>query len=463
MSKNKITVPIAGLHCRSCELLVEDNLSQIPAIERSVINYKKGTAEIHYGDQQPNMREVEQAIREAGYKVGQQDKKSLLSQNPEDYKDLGIALIFLVGIYIIAKNFGFSGVNFGTASNPSGLGVVFLVGVTAGLSTCMALVGGLILGISARHAEKHPQASAMQKFRPHLFFNAGRIGGYALLGGILGAIGSAIQLSGTMLGLMTIIVGIVMLTLGVKLVGIFPRMENGGMTLPKSIAKIVGIKNRGKEYSHTGSVITGALTFFLPCGFTQAMQLYAVSTGSFARGALIMGIFALGTAPGLLGVGGLTSVVKGIFAQRFFKFAGILVMFLALFNINNGFTLAKISLGGQSASCTTSDVCTTQPAGPDQGTGNAVASDQGVQKIYMTEDSSGYTPKVLTVKKGIPVQLIIDAKDQYSCASTILIPKFNIRKTLQAGQNIIELPPTEAGTIPFSCSMGMYTGTIIVQ
>jgi len=462
--KNKMTVPIAGMHCRSCELLVEDNLSGVTNIERTVINYKKGTAEIHYGEVKPDMREIERAICEAGYCVGTNGPKPLVSKNPEDYKDLGIALLFLVGIYIAAKNFGLTGISLGSTSNPSNLGIVFLVGITAGLSTCMALVGGLILGISARHAEKHPEATPMQKFRPHLFFNLGRIGGYALLGGILGAIGSAVQFSSGTLGLMTIVVGIVMLMLGMKLIGIFPRMEKGGITLPSGISKLLGIQKHTKEYNHRSSMITGALTFFLPCGFTQAMQLYAVSTGSFLHGALIMGVFALGTAPGLLGIGGLTSVVKGIFAQRFFKFAGVLVIFLALFNINNGFTLAKISLQGKNASCSSSNICTTPPAGQgDSNVGIAAQSDQGVQKIYMTEDGSGYAPKVLTVKKGIPVQWIVDAKEPYSCASSLMVPSLGIRKSLKAGQNTIEFTPTESGTIPFSCSMGMYTGTIIVQ
>ena len=48
------------------------------------------------------------------------------------------------------------------------------------------------------------------------------------------------------------------------------------------------------------------------------MQLYAMSTGSPITGALTMGVFALGTAPGLLGVG-LTSIVKGslpVYFQR---------------------------------------------------------------------------------------------------------------------------------------------------
>ena len=113
-------------------------------------------------------------------------------------------------------------------------------------------------------------------------------------------------------------VGVVMLILGLQLTGVFPRLQSFSFTLPKSVARVFGIKDDGKEYSHRSTMITGALTFFLPCGFTQAMQLYAVSTGSFTQGFLIMGLFALGTSLGLLGVGGLSSIFKGKKAKLFF-------------------------------------------------------------------------------------------------------------------------------------------------
>ena len=80
----------------------------------------------------------------------------------------------------------------------------------------------------------------------------------------------------------------------------------------------------------------------MPCGFTQAMQLYAISTGSPIQGALTMGVFALGTTPGLLGVGGLTSVIKGQSSKLFFKTAGVIVVFLALFNVSNGLNLLGV-------------------------------------------------------------------------------------------------------------------------
>ena len=467
--KNKFVVSIAGMHCRSCEILVEDSLSEISKIKKVNVNHKKGTAEIFYDGEKPSQSEIERTIKKAGYCCADIEKKPWMSQNSEDYKDLGIALFFLVGIWIIAKNMGIGGVNFAGVSgnNPSSLSVVFLVGITAGLSTCMALVGGLILGIAARHSEKHPKATPAQKFRPHLFFNLGRIGGYALLGGILGALGSALQFSSSTMGIMTILVGLVMLALGMKLTGLFPRMENAGMTVPKSVSRFFGLSDNAKEYSHRSSMITGALTFFLPCGFTQAMQLYAVSTGSFSRGALIMGVFALGTAPGLLSIGGLTSVVKGSFARQFFKFAGILVIFLAMFNISNGYTLVGLGQTQANKADAQNGVCTGDESACASGAkGNDAATNSNpadVQVINMAENASGYTPNSLTVKKGVPVKWVITANDPYSCASGIVVPSLGIRKSLVAGENVIEFTPTEAGEIDFSCSMGMHTGKIIVE
>ncbi|KKP97793.1 MAG: heavy metal transport/detoxification protein [Candidatus Moranbacteria bacterium GW2011_GWD2_36_12] len=451
----KIIVSIGGMHCRSCEILVEEKLSEISKIKKIEVNHKKGEAEIFYDSQKPSMMEIENAIRESGYTIGVIEKKPLFSKNVSDYKDLGIAFLFLFGIYIVAKNLGLTDIGIGNTSNPSSLGVVFLVGITAGISTCMALVGGLILGISARHSEKNPEATPAQKFRPHLFFNAGRIAIYALLGGVLGLIGSSFQLSGMTLGILTITVGIVMLILGLKLIGIFPRLENGGITLPKSISSALGIKKSTKEYSHKNSFLMGGLTFFLPCGFTQAMQLYAVSSGSFTQGALIMGIFALGTAPGLLGVGGLASVVRGIFAKRFFKFSGILVIFLAIFNMANGYNLTGWQLLTNNSQPTTSNLPTGQAG--KQNDPN-VTMENGVQVVRMKEIASGYSPNKFTIKKGVPVKWIIDAQAPYSCASSLVVSSLKIQKTLKASENIIEFTPKETGKIPFSCSMGMYTG-----
>lgn len=450
-SMEKLIIPVSGMHCRSCEMLIEEHLSRIKGVKKSKASFKKGTAEIHFSGLRPTDEEFEEAIRAAGYSVGAQEKKELFSKNTSDYKDLGIAFIFLLGIYFILKNFGLTNLNIGNfGANSTGLSIVFLVGLTAGISTCMALVGGLVLGISARHAEKHPEATTMQKFRPHLYFNLGRVAGFSFLGGILGSVGSIFNFSGLTLGVITIAVSLVMIIVGLQLTEIFPALNKIKLTLPKFISQKLGIKKHEGEYSHLSSAILGASTFFLPCGFTQAMQLYAVSTGNFLSGASVMGIFALGTVPGLLGVGGLTSFVKGIFAKRFFKFAGLLVIFFAIFNISNGFNLTGFQLGSASL---IADNSATDPN---------VTLENGYQIVKMTQLSNGYSPNKFTVQKGIPVKWIIDSQDPFSCAGSIVMSKFNIQKRLQHGENTIEFTPTDTGALKFSCSMGMYTGVFNV-
>jgi len=50
----------------------------------------------------------------------------------------------------------------------------------------------------------------------------------------------------------------------------------------------------------------------------------------------------------------------------------------------------------------------------------------------------------------------------YSCASSLVVPGYDINVQLKKGENIIEFTPRETGEIKFSCSMGMYRGKFIV-
>jgi len=84
------------------------------------------------------------------------------------------------------------------------------------------------------------------------------------------------------------------------------------------------------------------------------------------------------------------------------------------------------------------------------------------QIIRITQKANGYFPSTLSVKKGQSVKLIIDSEDSYTCASSFILPKAGIRETLQPGENVIEFMPAKVGTLPSSCSMGMYRGVINV-
>ncbi len=445
---SKITLPIKGMHCRSCEILIKEKLEEVKNIKRVDVQFKEKKATV-YSISPLDMDLVADAIEETGYRVGKEEPKSWIIPNPKDYKDLGLSIVIALVLFFIGTYLGLFNINVKT-DNPSGLIAVLLIGLTAGVSTCMALIGGLILGVSARHNEKHPSATALQNFRPHIFFNLGRILSYFILGGLIGMIGKVFQLSSSILGGLMVIVGIIMLILGLKLIDIFPKLSNSSFSLPSSIHKFLRIKeHHKKEYSHLNSMIIGALTFFLPCGFTQALQLYAMTTGSFLSGALIMSTFALGTAPGLLSIGGLASVIKGDVAKFFFKFSGIVVISLAVFNIFNGYNL-------------TGWTWNIGPAAPSQGQSTNVSVENGIQIAKMTQTSMGYTPNTFIIKKDIPVRWTINAKEMGACTSGLNVPQINITKNLHQGENVIEFTPTQIGKIKFTCLMGMYPGEFIV-
>lgn len=442
----KLIVPIRGMHCKSCEILIEENLKHIPDIKKCQVSHVSGRAKIWYEGPRPSLNQMSKAVEAAGYALGQEDKKRWFSRNPRDYYYLVNAGAILLLLFVFAQISGLSGL--AANVNQKSVAMAAVVGLVAGVSSCMALVGGLVLALSARHAELHPQATRIEKFRPHLFFNLGRVLGFAVFGAAIGIIGGALQPSVKVMAILTMAVGAVMILLGLKLVEIFPILEKVNIAMPKFVSRLLGIKQEAGEYSHRGAFFGGGLTFFLPCGFTQAMQLYAISTGSAISGALIMSLFALGTAPGLLGIGGLSSAFKGSKAKLFFATAGLAVLLLGAFNINNASQIlfpqnvqAQKTLENPSAGLPT--------------TGQ-------VQEVRMTQGSFGYSPNQFTVKKGNTVKWIITSTSQFTCASYLVMPAFNIHQALLAGENVIQFTPTQSGEIAFSCSMGMYRGKFVV-
>ncbi|MDP3957578.1 MAG: sulfite exporter TauE/SafE family protein [bacterium] len=442
---NKIIIDIAGMHCRSCELLTEDELASVSGVKKVKTHFRSGVAEVFYDETRPDTAALERAVRNAGYEIGK-GERPWVTRDMVAWVELLFALGIVFVLFVFARSLGLFDISLGASERLTSIPFVFLLGLVAGLSTCMAMVGGLVLAVAARFSEMHPQASVRQKFIPNVYFNIGRVGGFAAFGGLLGLFGSTFQLSSLSVGTLTLIIGGVMLLVGFQLLELFPRLSAWKLTLPKSIAKIFGVQSHAKkEYSHSRAMLLGALTFFLPCGFTQLTQLFVVTTGSPFVGAITMGVFALGTAPGLLGIGGVAAAAQGTFRRFFFKTAGIIVIALGVFNSQNGYALVKL---GWSAD--------------GNGGVRATAPAKNAQVIRIAQKGNGYFPSTLTVKKGQPVKLIVDSQESYTCAVSFMMPKAGIRKTLVPGENVFEFTPDKAGTIPFSCSMGMYRGVINV-
>lgn len=442
---------IAGTHCRSCQVLLEQKLNEVSGISRARVDWRTGKASVRVSpDAPPNEVAVARAVADAGYRlVTAPVRREFVSRNPTDWAD---ALMAACIVFILYLAYHITGLDrLGTAlTAASSVGGALAVGLVAGVSTCMALIGSLVLALSARHAQQEPHATPWQRIRPNIAFNLGRVLGFAVLGGLAGLLGSAFRVDGRLLGFLVVGAGAVMVLLGVKLTGLLPRLE--ALALPASVGRLIGTGSTGARYSHARAMGTGALTFFLPCAFTQTMQVFAVSTGSFLQGALVMSAFALGTAPGLLAVGSAAGFARGPGGRMFLKVAGMAVLLLGIWNMGNGWNLTGITIGNQSAVIGL------------QAPGDAAVAELRNGKQYVTTEQNafGYNPARIRVKAGIPVVWTITSTNAYTCAASIYIPALRINRTLQEGPNVIEFTPPRKGLLKYSCSMGMFTGGIEV-
>ncbi|QJX48514.1 cupredoxin domain-containing protein [Hymenobacter taeanensis] len=94
---------------------------------------------------------------------------------------------------------------------------------------------------------------------------------------------------------------------------------------------------------------------------------------------------------------------------------------------------------------------------------SAVSSSSGVQEVDITV-KGGYSPDVIEVEKGKPVQLHFYRDEEASCSEEVLFPDFGIRRELPAFQTtLIELLPQQAGRFEFTCGMGMLRGSLVVK
>jgi sulfite exporter TauE/SafE/copper chaperone CopZ len=451
---NKITIDIAGMHCRSCELLTEDELSSVSGVKKVKTNFRKGTAEIFYDGKKPSESAIAQAVQHSGYSIGK-GRAPWMTKDTSVWVALLFAssIVFLVWLFV--RQAGWTTFSLG-AVDASRLPFLFLVGLAAGVSTCASLVGGLVLGLTSRYSFLHPELTFREKLIPQFWFHVGRVGGFFGFGVLLGMIGKWFSGSIVLTAFLTLFAGLVVLILGLQLTGLFPRLTNYTPMLPKSLSRLLGIRNTEEGYSHRGAVVLGMLTFFLPCGFTQAVQLAVIALGQPLLGGLAMAVFALGTTPGLLALGSAGSAIKGRARAFFLPVVAVVLVVFGVWNIMNSLQL----FGFNTLSVTSSVVQKSE----EKEDGRVYAPiENGVQIIRLTQDGSGYHPSVLpTLHVSVPARMIIDSKESYTCASSLVIPEFGIRRQLQHGENVIDFTPKKDGTLPFSCSMGMYRGVINV-
>lgn len=341
---NKYHFYVHGMHCKSCEFMIEDKLKDLQHISDIKSNFKRNILEVtgDFGDKTPEQiaYDLTKALGIDKYIISIDGEKHLVEWG-DFIIAVPIALAFAI-IFILLQKLGI--VNLVNANNFN-YGTAFAIGIIASLSSCMAVVGGILLSMSATFAkedlEDGEDSVDTSKYKPQLLFHTGRIISFFVLGGVIGAIGSAFTLSSTATFILGLIVGLMMLILGINLLEVFHSSKKLLPTMPKFISRRA---HEITKFNYTYMpALVGVATFFLPCGFTQSMQLYTLTTGSFWKGGLTMLAFALGTLPVLSLISFSSSSIRDSSKSGiFFKSAGLIVIMFALFNIINSLVVIGI-------------------------------------------------------------------------------------------------------------------------
>jgi len=420
------------MHCPHCETAILQAVRDMKGIENPRADYRAGTLSALWDDTMLPETVLRDHIAEAGYTLAGQRKAMPVGKRLLPLLAVLAMLTALLALVALSPLRGFLS-RFPIAKAGMGLGALFMVGLLTSLH-CVAMCGGINLAQSAASAQAGRRVSAS-----NIQYNLGRLVSYTIVGGVVGAVGSVFKLSNAAQAGTQLVAAIFMVLMALNLLDI------GGL---RSVVPTLPVKLRSKligKDSHS-SLYIGLLNGLMPCGPLQAMQLYALSTGSWHMGALSMFCFCLGTVPLMLGFGLVSGKLNKRFARPMRVASGTLVLLMGMAMLSNGLNLAGIRL--RLSSSTASD---------------AAVADANIQIVESELDWRGYPD--ITVKAGVPVRWNIHAEAEKitGCNNEIVIPALNLHVPLSEGDNTVEFTVDEPGVIPYTCWMGMLRGTITVD
>jgi sulfite exporter TauE/SafE len=401
--------------------------------------------------------------------------------------------------------------------------VAFITGLTTGGLSCLAVQGGLLASSLANQLEKDvAEQNYNEKGKnqakkhiatPIILFLAAKLAAYTLLGALLGILGSVFQLTPLTRALMQFAIGIFMIGSALRMLNVHPIFRHFAFEPPAFLRRFIRRKASNNRTAILTPLLLGFLTVLIPCGVTQAMMAVAVSTADPLRGAALMFSFVLGTSPVFFVVSYYATKLGSKMEKYFMRTVAIVLLILGLLAIDTGLNLAgsPISATRLSASffnktgisqpltvvqassvengpknnskegCGCSNMkgssklgeSALQPQKPGEPTGvPLVPSETGPSvsqpgavgdMVTLNVKGNGYEPRVLHAPAGKALQLKLVSNNTYSCSLAFVIPSLNVQKVLQpTGVEIIDIPAQKKGSVmPFSCSMGMYTGQIV--
>ncbi len=334
--------------------------------------------------------------------------------------------------------------------------LIFLTGLTTGGLSCLAMQGGLLASVITNQKEilsQNNQKPHVKDWQLVAMFLVAKLITHTIFGLLLGSLGSVISLSLEVRLFFQIFTAVFMFSTAMNLLNVHPFFRKFAIQPPKFIYKY--IKNATLAQTFFAPVLLGVLTIFVPCGVTQAMEIQAINTGSAIAGALTLAFFVLGTSPLFFTVGFATAKLSDSLKQTFYKVAAIILIGMSLYGINGVLTALDSPFSFNRI---------TQIFNNNESTNQPTIQPGETQNITVNITNSGYSPKSFTVKAGSPVVLTLTTNGVYSCASAFVFREFGINTTLKSTDTqSFKFTPNKKGTYNFSCSMGMYTGTMRVE
>lgn len=338
------------------------------------------------------------------------------------------------------------------------LWLVAATGLTVGGVSCMAVQGGLLASTVAQRARRlaaiepdgadpvRPREGAAARALPVFQFQAAKLAAYTALGAMLGAFGS--RMSSRAQGVAMLAAAVFMVVVALQQYDAHPALRRLAYQPPRPVQRAIrAITRRGDAL---GPWLLGTATVLIPCGVTLAMEGLAVASRSPVRGAAIMGVFTLGTAPLFLALGLFASGL-GAAAYRVFRpLATVALVAVAALTFAGGLRLVGVAVAGAAGPAVEAEI-------------EASAGAPTAQRVAIRAEEAAYVPDAVRVRAGIPTALVLVTDGTAGCTRAFTIPGLAIQSTLPAsGETVVMLPPLEPGTVPFVCAMGMYGGTIEV-
>ncbi len=381
---------------------------------------------------------------------------AIAAQGNDDWKWLeivvSIALIIILTPLFLALESQFSSWQ-NTTVQGAHLGGVFLLGVIASFAGCFALVGGFLLSMTAAWREEQADAhTPLWRMQPFILFVIGRVCGYFVFGGFVGLLGQRLSLTLQGSGILTIALSLIMITLGLKILHIrgpcFCR-------IPVESRLTRFLRSLSTSRHPIATTLLGALTFFIPCGFTQSVQLLALGSGSFMSGAMIMATFALGSLPALLGIGMVSSLGSGTCGRRIVRFSGVLVIMLGIFTLNNGLTLAGV---------TKSDMLRVRSRALLSSDPHVTIDASGQQILHLTVTDHGYSPSEFTIAAHKPTWIYAYAdKNPVGCTSLLTAPAYGMQTPIMQGYTWLGPINNPTKDFVLACSIGRWKANVRVR